>query len=365
MIKKITKKEIPDLLNNKCFWEGECLPISKHRLYAHYKNPFCNKDDIVLLLAYAEKELVGYMGVFKDVIYINNNKKKIGWLSTWWVHPKAKGKGVGRKLLQTMFQENEGKIGVSQFTPSAKRVYEKSGYFVKLKNSSGYKFVYRSNLSLVLPLINSNFHKISQLLKFSDMVSNYFFNIKLFFHSLFIKKKLKNISLEYINYVDDELFRFISEKSKYHLCKKTSDFFSWLKTYIWVLESPLKELTAHKKYNFSMYSHSFNIYMIKILQDDIINGFVVLQKRDDTLKILFAYYDNPTYVAQIIFLHINKLKAKQLLCYDEKLNVELLKIGGMFYKRKKIKESIISKEYGVSNFDNFILNFGDGDCSFA
>jgi len=58
-IKKIYKKDIPELLSNKEFWNYSFLSISKHRLYAHYKNPNLENNDIVLLLSYMNNELVG------------------------------------------------------------------------------------------------------------------------------------------------------------------------------------------------------------------------------------------------------------------------------------------------------------------
>ena len=51
-IKKIYKKDIPELLSNSQFWHHSFLSISKHRLYAHYKNPQLEDNDIVLLLSF-------------------------------------------------------------------------------------------------------------------------------------------------------------------------------------------------------------------------------------------------------------------------------------------------------------------------
>ncbi len=365
MIKKISKKEIPLLINSSAFWEGSFLPITKHRFYAHYNNPWCDDDDIVLLLAYDNDSLVGYMGVYIDKIELNNEQKKIGWLSTWWIDPKTKGKGIGRSLLETMYAVQNGKIGVSQFTPSAKRVYEKSNYFSPLKKNEGYKFVYRSNLSVVLPLIKNRLSNIKSTLKFIDKVPNFFISIKLQLHFLLVRRKLKDIQIEYVNYIDTELDNYISNKNTNHISKKSVDFFTWLKSYHWVQEAPLIEMVDTQKYQFSMCAEKFNIYFIKILVKNEIGGFIVLQKRDSTLKILFSYYNEARYMARILFLHIVKLRAKQLLCYDENLNSELLKIGGFLYKKKKIKESIISKTFGNYDYEKITLNLGDGDCSFA
>jgi hypothetical protein len=264
-----------------------------------------------------------------------------------------------------MYTIQDGKIGVSQFTPSAKRVYNKSNYFNSLKNNEGYKFVYRSNLSIVLPLANKRFLEIKNLLNFSDSFINIFINIKLKIHSLIVKKRINDISIEYINYIDDELEDYVNKKNSKHLSKKGNQFFSWLKNYNWVQEAPLIEIVKTEKYEFSMSAKKFNIYFIKILKQEKIIGFIILQRKDSLLKVLFAYYDDSEAIANLLLLHIIKLQIKQVVCYDKNINNELLKLKGYLYKRKKVKESIISKSFGNINFDDYVLNYGDGDCCFA
>lgn len=366
MIKKIYKKNVPQLLNDSTFWDSKFLSITKHRLYAHYLNPNLEKDDIVLLFAYDNQKLVGYMGVFIDVITINNQSQKIGWLSTWWVDPKTKGKGIGRAILQTMYESLEGKIGISQFTNSAKRVYEKSGYFNTLQFSKGYKFVFRSNSQIVLPLINSKFKKIIKTLSVIDYLIDIPISVKNKVCNYSVIKKLKQVNLEYINNIDDELYNFIKSNSKNHISQKSKEFFEWLKANHWVQESPLVDLTPQKKYEFSVGAKRFNIYLIKILKKEKLIAFVVIQLRDHLLKVLFIYYtDNSKDIANVILAHVFKLKCKELICYDEVINSVIKKSYYYIYRRTKNKESIISKAFGVFQYDKYTLNFGDGDCCFA
>ena len=148
-LRVVKKKEMGQLLKEEQLWNHTFLSITKHRLLAHQHNPTAGDDDVVLILAYLGDEIVGYMGAFIDNIRIDGKIDNIAWLSTWWVHPKTKGTGIGRSILQEMYAQQEGKIGISQFTPSAKRVYEKSGYFHDLKNSEGIKYVLRSNIAVV------------------------------------------------------------------------------------------------------------------------------------------------------------------------------------------------------------------------
>lgn len=367
-IKKIYKKDIPELLSNNQFWNYSFLSISKHRLYAHYKNPHLDDNDIVLLLSYLNNELVGYMGLFMDKINIDNRVEKIGWLSTWWVHPKTKGMGIGREILNTMYSENNGQIGISQFTPSAKRVYDKSGYFTTLKENIGIKAVLRSNLTFVIPTLFPKVKRLSVFLNQIDHLLNIFINLKLYFQKINISKKLTNISLEYINIIDNETLNIINEFNKNDISNKGKDFFEWLKAYNWVQKAPLLNLTNKHKYEFSIYDNEFEFSLIKIIKKDICIGFIVLQKRNYVTKVLFTYYDNlknTNDISNIIMLQAITQNTREIICYDETICFNLKKSNLFLYKTEKIKQSIISKAFKKTEFDNLRMNFGDGDCSFA
>jgi hypothetical protein len=367
-IKKIYKKDIPELLSNNQFWNHTFLAISKHRLYAHYKNPNLDDNDIVLLLSYLNNELVGYMGLFIDKININNQTQKIGWLSTWWVHPKTKGTGIGREILNTMYSENNGQIGISQFTPSAKRVYDKSGYFTTLKENQGIKAVLRSNLTFVIPTLFSKTKILTNFFNLTDVFFNLFINIKLSIQKIIITKKLKNISVEYLNIIDDETYEIINQFNKNDISNKGKDFFEWLKAYNWVQKAPLLNYTNKNKYEFSIYDNEFEFSFIKINQDNKCIGFIVLQKRNYVSKVLFTYFDNSKYsndISNIIKLQAINQNTREIICYDTAICENLKKSSLFLYKTKKNKQSIISKVYGIDDFKNIRMNFGDGDCSFA
>jgi hypothetical protein len=367
-IKKIYKKDIPNLLSNSDLWNNTFLSISKHRLYAHYKNPNLEENDIVLLLSYVNNELVGYMGVFIDKIKIANQTQKIGWLSTWWVHPKTKGLGIGREILNIMYAENNGKIGISQFTPSAKRVYDKSGYFTNLKESKGIKAVLRSNLTFVIPTLFPKTKQLKTIFNQIDRVLNFFINFKLTIQKSIISKKLKNITIEYLNIIDDETLNLINQFNKNDIANKGKDFFEWLKAYNWVQKAPLLHLTNKNKYNFSTYDHEFEFSLIKIIKENSCIGFIVLQKRNYVSKVLFTYFDSSRFaneISQIIVLQAIAQNTREIICYDESIN-EILKRSSIFlYKTFKLKQSIISKAFDKEDFSDKRVNFGDGDCSFA
>lgn len=366
-IKKIYKKDIPELLSNTAFWNHSFLSVSKHRLFAHYKNPNLEDNDIVLLLSYLNDELVGYMGVYIDKIKIDNTIQKIGWLSTWWVHPKTKGSGIGRDILNTMYDINNGYIGISQFTPSAKRVYDKSGYFTTLKENKGLKAVLRSNLTFVIPTLFGKAKMFTSFFNCIDHFLNFFINLKLSLQKTGLKNRLKGITIEYVITIDDEVSDIIAEFGKNDISIKGKEYFEWMKAYNWVQKAPLLAYTNKNKYQFSMYDNDFEFSLMKVNEGNKCIGFMVLQKRNYVSKILFTYFDGTksTIISDLIKLQAITQNTREIICYDETICKDLQKSSVFMYTRDKIKHSIISKAFNVYDFNNIRVNFGDGDCAFA
>ena len=307
------------------------------------------------------------MGVLIDKINIDNNIKKIGWLSSWWVHPKTKGLGVGREILNTMYAENNGQIGISQFTPSAKRVYDKSGYFTTLKENNGIKAVLRSNVTFVLPTLFPKTKKLESFFNKVDHFLNFFINIKLSIQKITLSKKMKVISLEYLNIIDSESLDIINQFNKKDISLKDKQFFEWLKAYNWVQKSPLLNFTNKNKYAFSIYDNEFEFSFIKIKVKDKCIGFIVLQKRNYVSKVLFTYFDitNTAHISNVIKLQAITQNTREIICYDEAICNNLKNSKLFLYKTKKVKQSIISKVYNKTDYNTIRMNFGDGDCSFA
>ncbi len=367
-IQKIVKKDIPAFLEDDQYWHHSFLPVSKHRLLAHYKNPTCDDDDVVLILSYLDDELVGYMGVFTDKIKINSSVEKIGWLSTWWVHPKTKGKGVGREILNSMYEANHKKIGISQFTPSAKRVYDKSGYFVSLKNNVGVKAVLRSNLIFVLPTLFPWTKKLKGFINLIDTALNATIQLRLKVSRSTIRKRSKALQVEYLNVLDKQALSLVETFGENDISPKSPAFFAWLKANYWVLRTPILEKTFQHRYTFSMYDKDFDIFLMKIIKNGDCIAFIVLQKRNYVAKVLFSYYDNSKYtqeVADIIKLQSIALDTREIITYDTSLTKAFNASSMFLYKTNKKKASIISKAFGVTEFDHVRMNLGDGDCSFT
>lgn len=366
--KIVRRKDILALLSDEAFWNGPFLAVSKNRLYAHYHNPQIQDEDVVLLLAYLDSNLAGYMGIYIDKILIQGTYRRIGWLSTWWVDPSTKGTGLGRSILDKMYDLMNGEIGISQFTQSAQRVYDKSGYFTALKKNRGIKAVLRSNLQFVIPAMFPSSIKLKALFNTLDIFFNFFINGKLRIQKKVLLNKLQSVTLEYLTFIDDQSYSIIKKYSQEDLTPKNKAFFEWLNSYNWVTKASVLDLTDIHRYAFSMYDIAFDYSFIKICTQGECVGFIVLQNRNYVTKVLFTYYDADKYVQEVthvIKLHVVSLQIRELICYDEKVCEELKKSNLFLYTRQKEKNALISKVFEPLHHKDKRFNFGDGDCSFA
>lgn len=368
-IREVTKKELPQVLNDDALWTDRFLVASKHRLYAHFQNPNAQEDDVILLLSYVNDVLVGYLGCYIDIISIEDHSDKIAWLSTWWLHKDAAGKGIGGRMLRAMYEIHDGKIGISQFTPSAKRVYDKSGYFVTLKKLQGCKIDIRFNLQNLLPLFYSRFRSVRGMLSVLDGVLNLIVNLKLKVIRRIYSSKIRDVKIDYLSYVDRRTAKFIDKFQQNALCKRNPEFFNYIKVHKWIEEAPLIDLVADKKrYFFSDYNRRFNIYLLRVISGDNIVSFCTMLRKDEELKVLQIYYEAEyvAHVARLVVLHGIELGISTIITYDAAISSYFKKNGlARIRYKKKERESIISKIYGINDFGNYNFQYGDGDCSFA
>ena len=84
-IKTFTIVDLKAALGSKKFWMTNVLPITKHRALSYCQNPRAGSNDPVLLVAYQDNQVIGYLGILPDKIFVNDTVYKLGWLTSWWV----------------------------------------------------------------------------------------------------------------------------------------------------------------------------------------------------------------------------------------------------------------------------------------
>ena len=136
-IKALTVADLKTALVTEDFWLTKTLPITKHRAISYSCNPRADNDDPVLLVAYQHRQVIGYLGILPDKIFVKDAGYKIGWLTSWWVDPSHATTGVGALLLFKALNAYQQQLGVSGGSKEARKVLDASQKFMAFKTLKG------------------------------------------------------------------------------------------------------------------------------------------------------------------------------------------------------------------------------------
>ncbi len=368
-IKHLNKSQLEIFVESQDFRNLDFIPISKHRANSHCKNPRLNEEDILLFLAYENDILVGYLGALPDKIFINKQSDNCAWLSCLWINPEQRGKKIAQKLLDSCFNIWGNRILVTEFTDSAKYLYDKSQIFNPLSDKKGIRLYLKSDLQKILPPKKELFQKIKPLLSAFDFTVNLFLKLRL---SLKKAKTTKirpdSYRVEKVNEIDQEIIDFISPKQKNELFKRGKDELNWILNNPWILSSP--ETIESKKYHFSSVENSFEFIPLKIYdsQNKLI-AFILFAKRNNSLKIPYGYYDSENLidVINVINQQILELKISTFTTFQTEISAYFSQNKSLAFHKKEITRNyIISKDFGEEILTSkFEIQDGDADCSFT
>lgn len=364
-IKCILHKELAGFIQSPLYQNSHYLPISQHRAISHAHNPRALPEDLVLVTIYEEKELVAYLGVLPDDLLFNGKKEHAGWLSCMWVDPKMRGKGLAKKLIHTVFEAWNYRILVTEFTPAAKGLYDRTEQFLDLAKPKGIRGYRRFALAELLPAKNPDkWNRFSGLLKLADGVGNLFNAARLGLHK---QSKIQYTQLEQI---DEEAWALLEKfRSKDELMRRELDALNWILEYPWLINSP--ETEESQRYHFSSVAKNFQFLPLKIYNSkSIAIGFIILSIRDGKMKTPYTYFDPKEVktVAKLIEQQMAKHNIHTLTTFQSELLAYWQKNKGPFWMRRdQQRHYIISKvfEEQLAKNPTILIQDGDADAAFT
>lgn len=361
-IKLLNKQQLTQFLNSNEFEQLAFLPISHHRALSHLNNPRLREADVILLLAYEGTELLGYLGVLPEDLRINDKIEHGGFLSCLWIHPNARGKKIAQKLLDECFKCWDSRILVTEFTASAKGLYDKTGIFKDLVVKEGLRVYLKSELARILPEKKAIFKKFRFALSASDALINLFANFK----TWVIRKPLLDFEFERITEISDELEDFISIHQQNELFARKKNELNWILNFPWVLNG-INSYTHSDKYHFSSVAQKFmNLpYLIRNEHGEI-TAFLMFTNRDGRLKLPYCYFNegNKEKVLNLINYVILSENCKTFTTFNPFLTESKILSSVGFYKKTVKRHYIISKVF--PNIEHtFEVQDGDADCVFT
>jgi GNAT superfamily N-acetyltransferase len=365
-IKTYNGAQLIDLIRSEGFKSMPVIPISTQRAISHTHNPRADANDTLMIVAYENDEMIGYLGILPDRIYNTDGESfKCGWLSCMWVNPILRGKGIAKQLLATAFQTWDDHILVTEFTPEAKGLYDRSGNFASLVTNDGLRCYMRFNLHEVLPKKKEQWKACLPLLRMIDGLANSLIDLKL---SALKPKPASGLSFTEVLQIDQELDEYIISKHGNQFERRQAAELDWITKYPWLRES--KPTEESMRYHFSSVSDRFRNICFKLTKNGEVKGYIHFAIRDNHLKVPYAYFEAEYLgdVVQQVYHIMLEYKLNMLTIFHPEV-VSYFKSNStpFIYKRTIQRRYIITKALDkyFSDKAKLIIQDGDADAAFT
>ncbi|MBB4807715.1 GNAT superfamily N-acetyltransferase [Chryseobacterium defluvii] len=354
-LKTFNKKELAEFVSSGDFRKYDFLPITEQRAKSQIRNPKADDEQALLILAFDDDRLAGYLGCFPDHFLIDGNPVKYAWLSTIYVSNEFRGKRIAQTLLNKAFEEYNGAISITEFTKEAESLYNKIGVFQYIESKKGKRYYFRSDLATVIPSKKPETKPMKPLFRITDLGINSLLSVKNYF------SEKPDFTFEILDKIDTESAEFISRFKS----NRNAAEINWIMENPWVLEGKSKE----EKYLFSNTAQVFRYHWVKIYDHHgVLETCSLLFIRDGHLKIpyLFSNSDLTLYIDFLSYFIIEK-KIKTLTSYQTTLNEKIITAKGFpkIYERDFERRYMFHKRFFEKLPENFTPYFqdGDGDCA--
>ncbi|GAB4457427.1 MAG: hypothetical protein Fur0028_11980 [Bacteroidales bacterium] len=359
-LQSLNKSQLASFIQSDIYSKMPVLPISKHRAWSHIHNPRAHQDDALLILAYEQETLLGYLGILPDDIYSKSGEIfHAGWLSCIWVSPQARGKGIAKKMVLEAFERYHHHILITNFTKEAGVLYNKLGIFDDLPNLVGYRFYRKMCLAKVLPLRFAKLAKFKLLLKTVDSFVNLIW-------SPFLDKTLSNVRIEKAlpSEVDFDACNISNVPLGF---KRAKQEFEWIENYPWIIQVNEKSQEL-KKYHFSSEELQFVSEFVKLTQNTEPCGFLKYNFRNGHLKIPYVLFksSNLSLLSWSISNLIIQKDASYVTLFMPAEIINNLKFQYLF-KKPIVRHFKITKELAkkLKDTNQLVIFDGDGDAVFT
>jgi hypothetical protein len=365
-IKAFTVADLKQELNSEEFWLTKTLPITKLRAISFCHNPRADRDDVVLLVAYQDSLVIGYLGILPDNIYTKNAEYKLGWLTSWWVDPARATTGVGAMLLFKALNAYNQQLGVSGASKEGRKALKASQRFMAFNSIKGLQVRLRFNLTAVILRKFPGMKLLRVLFKTIDAILNEIVNLR----SFLWKRRCKNhlqLSYEYISCIDAETDDFMQRHHQQDLTRKGKAELNWMIQYPWIVSAPLKD-SAGRRYYFSARANRFYFLGVKVFAPNHeMIGLFILKMRDDKASVVYSYFDGshaPAIVAAVVHNTL-AMDVSTLNLYDEKLVAAFSELSCPYWSTRSVSRGfLLSKALADIPAADSRLHGGDGDLAF-
>ncbi|MEZ4826028.1 MAG: GNAT family N-acetyltransferase [Bacteroidia bacterium] len=361
--RELTPAGLAAFIDSEEYRQMPVVPVSPHRALSHIQNPRAEPDDLILLLAYEDEKMVGYLGVLADRLYIRGQARKAGWLSCMWVDPDQRGKGIAKKLLNQVLDAWGQRILVTEFTHAAKGLYDVSGVFDDLKKVEGIRAYLRFPLAEVIPRKIPSLKFLRPFFSGADGLLNALVAFRWWFGA-----GKPALDWEVIGEIDENIAAFIELRQEQQLMRRNAGDLNWMIRYPWLIGGVGEDRNS-RRYHFSATEKRFEVINLRLTdKGGNTTGYLMMTVRGNNMKIPYLYADDkliPEVGKLIVWLM--KDKGLRILTVFHPALVRYFREhkSPFLHIRKARRHYIISKIFGPVDSEEVEIQDGDADCGFT
>lgn len=359
-IKSYTKAELKIFIHSEFFRVLNKVPISFQRGWSQYNNPYCSDDDILLWAAYENADLVGYVGVLPDIIQSANGEKKIHWLSCFWVEESFRSKNLASQLFYLLIKQYKNTLFISNSLFSLEKSCLSLGVFQNTQYKKERTFFINLCFASMLEAHYPDLKSLITFYKLFERSINELLKSRKGIH----KKGKNKFEIVENKRLNDELTVFLQTFTTQDASiVRGIEYFRWLLEYPWMSEGKADRESG--RYFFSSKAEQFEHRMLKIYNQEKLEGIVLFKTRDKNLMVNHIYASNAqmgSIAAYLVNLSLKEL-INTITTFDGRLSDKLRSKRTNFIYIKNIKRSyLFPRNYDISSD---IFQEGDGNSVFT
>lgn len=340
------------------------LPISPCRAHSQALNPRARPDDLALALAYADGELLGYLGALPDVLHLGGEQQRGAWLSCLWVSPAARGRGLAKQLIGIVSEQYAHRLLLSGFTPEVAHLYRQT--MEEMNVTDGLRGYLRPNLTDLLPPKGRWWLRAKPLLGLLDGLLAWPNALRLGLHG----GADFPCRVRYMAGMDAAAGAFIAARLSGGLIQSGPDVLDWWLRHPWVEQAPVADEMA-ERYYFTAVARQFSVHALQLLDEQgAICGVLVLTLRDGHLRVPFAFFDDErtALVARVVFAYALRSGADMMTVYCPRLTAYGWQNRTPFYALRRLRRTFFVTKSLAAQLGGaaaLMMQDGEGDLGFT
>lgn len=249
--------------------------IDKSRAYALVTNPFVEDDMSLVSAMFVDGKVAAYTCVFPDKME-RPQGRTIFWSTTLYVNPKYEGRGYAYCVIAAIcelygedyFDLDAADATIENMKYQGLTVRYLPQYILRQKATG--RGGWKAFMAKEGERIRGRFCSRESELRSAIAQSEY--------------------RLQYVSFVDDEIYAFIKAHAGDNLFLRRQETFDWILQHPFMQESPLRR-RVRRKCKFTSTVPTFRMYGIVVRKQEAVVGFVILRATRDEWAVKYIYCD--------------------------------------------------------------------------